>query len=132
MLFKHPEMLRLFSEVLIHQVVFDQCQYGLTIAGAEPDELCKKPTMLYTSLEYLLLLGAWCLKPCSHRHVTLLGRTKLANGTSVTRSALAGIYPHDLCTAWPNLVAVGLDSSPPPQRRAWLRAGELVVPRPFT
>ena len=81
----------------VHKVVFDQCEFGLCFPDSLPTERCKKRTMLLTNHPGLARLERRC--EGGHTHVHAFDSVKTKSGWC-KRSALAAVYPRELCRAW--------------------------------
>jgi len=98
LLWKMPAMLNLKVKLDPTEVAFDQCQFGT---------LCKKPTVLWSSLACLVVLARACPGVSgSHHHVQLKGKVWSAkHNRMVWRTKLAQVYPEALCSEWAGLLA---------------------------
>jgi hypothetical protein len=70
--------------------------YGLKIDGDSP-HFCKKDTTLLTNVPGLKNLALMC--DGQHTHCDLMGPIRSREGW-VRKTALAGVYPVQLCAAW--------------------------------
>ena len=113
-LFKCLAMLSFFDSVCCFTSIFDQCQYGLTLIGANGPGLCRKRTCVIGTFPEIQELSVRC--PRDHEHVWAWGAQAGDTGRQVHRAALAGRYPSALTMKWSALVARGL-AGPAPRRR---------------
>ncbi len=97
----------------MHEVVFDQCMYGLRPPGAGPHEYIRKRTMAWANFPQVLHLARACSGPTAeHQYIHALGNRSCKNdsGKLESRSVAmsAGQYPPALCARLARLVAFSL------------------------
>ena len=102
-MFHMPALRKLLVLPATHDVVIDQCMYGLHDPVSHI--LYRKPTRIIGNVPLLPGLRVSC--DGSHSHEPILGKVK-HNNTWVSRSEIAGAYPLELCKQWASIVVQSL------------------------
>ena len=90
-----PPFVSLGALPQVHKVVLHMCAFG---------EAWKKPTAILCNVPGLASLGLRC--PGNHKHIQLSGSTVVqtpGGPRTVSRTALAGAYPFELCRRWADI-----------------------------
>ena len=114
-MFQMPRVCRLLRQSSVYSVLLDQCMFGLCDPGSGLPY--KKPTRIIWNFPEVLQLPTRCNK--LHKHEQVIGKVR-ADGSWISRSALAGAYPAQLCARLIPLVlrAVQSDASQRQKRLA--------------
>jgi hypothetical protein len=98
--FSTPGLAELRLGCQVYEVEFDQCGYGLQVPGCTPIDFCRKRTKIISTSPALAGLARSCPGlGYKHQHVRVWGQVKV-NGTSYSRTEMAGAYPQALCRIW--------------------------------
>ena len=116
LLWWHLGFLRLVESQKMFPVVLDQCAYGLKFPDSSDVEFCRKRTRVLTSCPQLAQRLSRRCPGCSDTHRQALDNL-IVGGKSVKRSAMAGIYPEQLCSEWAAAIRATRDEGTAPQRR---------------
>ncbi len=97
---------------MIHDVTFDQCQYGLQPPAPKFGEHIKKATRVWANFQEIVLLSRSCPGQSeSHIHIHALGNRTVTTPTgprSISVAMLAGRYPDLLCSCLADAVMAAL------------------------